>query len=199
MKQQIIFLSLSLIFACQLSAQPGWVLVNTNTEEVFLKTKFVTENTGYAISFNKVFKTTNSGLNWESKFIAPGDNILTSLFIIDENIIHICGGRYDVYDIGISFRSLDGGNSWSSNQFSGTFIQDIFFINSQTGYQVSGHTDFGVISSGHIFKTINGGHNWFTVNNDSTSTQNTFYSKVYFINEHTGWVGGVYTAIRCFK
>ncbi|MCX6163295.1 MAG: T9SS type A sorting domain-containing protein, partial [Ignavibacteriae bacterium] len=61
-------------------------------------------------------------------------------------------------------------------------LNDVFFINENTGWVVGG--DFSVE---RIFKTTNGGTNW---NAQTSNTANKLFS-VYFINENTGWsVGG---------
>jgi photosystem II stability/assembly factor-like uncharacterized protein len=60
----------------------------------------------------------------------------------------------------------------------GTRVDDIFMLNTQTGYAVCG--------DGKIVKTTDGGNNWFTVQ----QTANLYNRSVEFINTQKGFVGG---------
>lgn len=57
-------------------------------------------------------------------------------------------------------------------------VDDIFMLNTQTGYAVCG--------DGKIVKTVNGGENWFTL----AQTPGVYHRSVEFINEQKGFVGG---------
>ena len=71
-------------------------------------------------------------------------------------------------------------STWSTQVVSGTYtgLNDIFFINSTTGWVVG--------DNGTILYTTNGGETW------TPQTSNTTYSlnSVYFIDADTGWVAG---------
>lgn len=60
----------------------------------------------------------------------------------------------------------------------GRRVDDIFMVNTQTGYAVSG--------DGKIVKTTDGGNNWALVQ----QTNNIYYRSVEFINADKGFVGG---------
>ncbi len=60
----------------------------------------------------------------------------------------------------------------------GNRVDDIFMVDTQTGYAVSG--------DGQIVKTTNGGDNWIMVRNDSV-----YHRSVEFINTQKGFVGGL--------
>ncbi len=64
-------------------------------------------------------------------------------------------------------------------------INDIFFIDSLTGWIVSSNTHYPANDTGYILKTINGGTNW-SVKLDSMFN----YYSVKFLNANTGYVGG---------
>lgn len=57
-------------------------------------------------------------------------------------------------------------------------VDDIFMVNTQTGYAVCG--------DGQIVKTTDGGNNWVTINTDT----NLYCRSVEFINAQKGFVGG---------
>ena len=60
----------------------------------------------------------------------------------------------------------------------GTRVDDIFMLNTQTGYAVCG--------DGKIVKTTDGGNNWVTVQ----QTNNVYNRSVEFVDEQKGFVGG---------
>jgi photosystem II stability/assembly factor-like uncharacterized protein len=60
----------------------------------------------------------------------------------------------------------------------GTRVDDIFMVNTQTGYAVCG--------DGQIVKTTDGGDNWFLLQ----QTNNIYYRSVEFMNTQKGFVGG---------
>src|ERR1051325_3702611 len=60
----------------------------------------------------------------------------------------------------------------------GNRVDDIFMVDTQIGYAVSG--------DGRIVKTTDGGNNWITLNQDT----NIYCRSVEFINTQKGFVGG---------
>lgn len=60
----------------------------------------------------------------------------------------------------------------------GTRVDDLFMLDTKTGYAVCG--------DGQIVKTINGGDNWFNVKQSA----NLYYRSVEFINTQKGFAGG---------
>jgi len=63
-------------------------------------------------------------------------------------------------------------------------IADITFLDSLTGYTVTNSTAQN--DTAYVFKTTNGGNNWFLNWSDSGA----IYTRVEFINQNTGFVGG---------
>lgn len=70
-------------------------------------------------------------------------------------------------------------NGWFAQSIPLSSIDDIQFINSQTGFACG--------SYGKYVKTTNGGDSWFINNIGDTTIQLT---GINFINENTGWMGG---------
>jgi photosystem II stability/assembly factor-like uncharacterized protein len=79
----------------------------------------------------------------------------------------------------------DGTGGWVQQTLPvNDFINDIFFIDSLTGWVVTdGRTSTN--DTGYIFKTINGGNNWIIQYNQPMKL-----SVVQFIDMNTGYVGG---------
>lgn len=118
---------------------------------------FLNLDTGFASSFDGyILKTTNSGLNW-SKLYHDSGKIFYSVNFIDINTGFITGYS------GLLYKTTNSGMSWinlsSLSQF-GNYVQDIKFINSNTGWLATGRSN----SSNDIFKTTNCGINWTNQN-----------------------------------
>ncbi|HLG32704.1 MAG TPA: T9SS type A sorting domain-containing protein, partial [Ignavibacteriaceae bacterium] len=122
-----------------------------------------------------LYKTTDSGTNWERIENAPGGQ---KLIFINDNIGFIGGVRL--------YKTTDGGSNWNTVNVTGltdsTFItyNDIFFINQTTGWAVT--------TRGGIVKTTDGGNNWLAQLNEGI---NVIFNGVYFIDSLIGWTANV--------
>jgi len=121
--------------------------LSNNTE--INKIQFINVNTGFAIgkgSYAKFFKTTNSGVNWSITNFTHSK--YQSLFFIDQNTGWIAGASYP--DTSCIAYTSNGGVNWilQKKNYS-AFVNNIFFINSLTGW--------AAISNGGIMKTVTGG------------------------------------------
>ncbi len=116
---------------------------------------------------NNTLKTTNAGQDWSSVNSLSG----SALFAKNQVIYEIGYG-------GAILKSTDAGSNWFSHfQNYYDFLDEIFFVNSTTGWSVGGS---------EILKTTNSGNNWF-IQYDSA---NRYFFSVSFVNESTGWVVG---------
>ena len=88
----------------------------------------------------------------------------------------------------IAFNFSDqGGGRWQQQfmpYLNNRPIADITFLDSLTGYAVSGH-QVSVTDTSYILKTTNGGENWFIV---FTSVDFRIFRKVMFLNLDIGFV-----------
>jgi photosystem II stability/assembly factor-like uncharacterized protein len=73
----------------------------------------------------------------------------------------------------------------------GRQISDIFFLDSLTGWSVTNATN-QIIDTTYVLKTTNGGDNW-VIQYRKIQTGGGYYglSKVYFLNQNTGYICGV--------
>ncbi len=79
---------------------------------------------------------------------------------------------------GVAYKTEDGGNNWKPmNLNTPQYLNDIYFINRDTGYAVGGS---------NVFRTLDGGESWTSIANPSTSSM---YS-VHFTDFNHGVVGG---------
>lgn len=113
----------------------------------FTKLQFVNDNTGWVIgtyqnSNSEVYKTTNSGVNWQIQFSFINE-ILTSLHCFDINNIWVTSQKGKVY------ASSNSGITWYYQETPNTnALRSTFFVSFNTGWAVG--------DNGIIIKTISG-------------------------------------------
>ncbi|HEX2786908.1 MAG TPA: YCF48-related protein [Ignavibacteria bacterium] len=180
---------------------------------------FLNSQTGWASSYNRLYKTTNAGINWSLVINAA----VPDMFFTSENT-----GWKTSYSSGSSqvMKTTNGCQSWETKHTTTDFrvVYAIDFINENTGW-ICGYR-------GYIAKTTDGGETW-TVQRDtggqglyticfinpnigfasgdngsvvSTSDGGTTwtetnlpasrYSKIEFINQNTGWMVGSHGVVR---
>jgi photosystem II stability/assembly factor-like uncharacterized protein len=120
------------------------------------KIQFIDNNTGYAVGeilyanphYTKFLKTTNGGVNWNINSFTNSYKSY-SLFFVNANTGWICGGSFG--DTSSISKTTNGGENWTSQKtvFQYLSLNNIFFVNSLTGYAIGG--------SGIILKTTTGG------------------------------------------
>ncbi len=194
----------------------NWNTVYQNN--VFLSSiHFVDKNTGYSVGATNwalVLKTTNSGDNW---YAQPGFTAgqLNDVVFVNKDTGWVCS-THSIY--GGLWRTTDGGLSWQQEMNAGNKPQRIFFVNDTTGWVIGNNyniykttntgdawyliynfsntvadiffasSDSGWIIGGGangMMRTTNGGTNWHAVNNPSLP----YETRMYFINNTTGWAG----------
>jgi len=107
---------------------------------------FININTGWMVdlAFYNVYRTTNSGENWNLIYTLPDCVNAHDIFFTDQNSGWASG------DCGMLFSTTNGGLNWFQ-QLTGTstFRKTLFFANDTIGWSVGG--------GGVIIKTTNGG------------------------------------------
>jgi len=86
-------------------------------------------------------------------------------------------------DTSFIYKTIDGGNNWSTIQLDNIYLTSLKFVTDNIGYGAGGQdtTSF----PGVVKKTTNGGQNWFTV---SFVSDNLYLMDIDFVNKDTGWV-----------
>ncbi len=142
------------------------------TTQDLLATKWVTNETGYAVGMNGVaIKFTNGGDEW--KYLNTGVPFrFTSVAFTSAMVGYFAGDR------GIIVKTIDGGNNWQMlNTGIDKKINDIFFVGSNVGY--------AVCDEGYILRTTNAGANW-SVSKPGILNLNS----VYFTSTNVGYAVG---------
>ena len=129
-----------------------------------------TTGINYENKSSDIFRSTDSGINWEK--IAVFDSLaIVDLFFVDSLVGWCVSGNGNIY------KSFDGGLTWT-NQFSEVDkgLYCIYFLNDSTGW-IGG-------SDGLLLYTSNSGELWQSVESSTTESIN----QIYFFDKDSGWV-----------
>ena len=154
----------------------NWVLNKTSIYS-FTRIIFLDKYVGFTNSFNTLFKTTNSGANWDSIPLPGiyGDD----LFVLNKDTLWLAMGEGLTGGV---YRSTNGGLNWTNQFYQFNRNPDkIYMVNKNLGFIRRGETPFG----SYIGRTTNGGANWSIQNEDST------FSQIKFIDTLTGWMTNI--------
>lgn len=170
----------------------GWSTQQTNTLHETGAVYFINTNTGFAVTGDyqgtyggDIFKTTNGGLNWVSKYSSSRICFRHALYFVNANTGY-AGGWALGFDSAL-FRTIDGGETWHPYIFKGLWGVDEFsFVNSSTGYAAAYGADTNM-----IIKTTDGGGTWFRAYFEKGPISPDFLS-VFFVNANTGWLAGMH-------
>ena len=123
-----------------------WEMINSDTP--IDKFFFTSENLGYGINEDEIYKTLNDGINWQLSYYLEDDHYL-DIFFVDSEIGFVGGWSGD--DIFL-LKTEDAGENWQRIIVSDlSYIRDIFFIEENIGF---------IADTGSILKTIDGGSSW---------------------------------------
>jgi photosystem II stability/assembly factor-like uncharacterized protein len=137
---------------------------------------FINENTGWVVggdyTVERIFKTTNGGINWTSQ-TSNTANKLFSVYFINENTGWSVGGPSTAKII----KTTNGGMNWITQNTSATTpLYSVMFADANTGWAVSGY-----LGGETIIKTTDGGQNWFS----QSSGDNRYLRDCYVKNSNT--------------
>jgi photosystem II stability/assembly factor-like uncharacterized protein len=150
-----------------------WSVVATGYH--FLKLNFTDPLTGFAMTAEAAYKTTNGGSTW-SQLIVPG-SVGTTLYFLDSNTGFI-SGEEEIY------KTANGGAIWSTISTEGVSFVDIYFTSSTVGIAAAYDDQYQ-----SLWRTTNGGESWTNV----FSQEKIFFNTVWFTDESTGFAAGYYS------
>ena len=120
---------------------------------------YVSEDTGYAISYNQLFKTTDGSQTWTLVFTSQYFYELTSVCFITSQKGFVTDSDDNI------IRTNDGGKTWINSRLSDFSsivtgdIKTLKFYNGQIGYLTTGYIS-GPVNSGAIYQTTDSGITW---------------------------------------
>ena len=148
----------------------NWVLLRVDYEPFsHLGGVFFTDSkTGFAYNYKfELLKTIDGGISWTTQQF---ERQIFCIHFPNKNVGYL-GVWNKIY------KTTDGGNIWTEIMDEQFLIQNIFFINADTGYVIlSG-------ASNKYLKTNNGGETW-----DLSSSLETACLSIRFINDTTGFI-----------
>jgi len=136
-----------------------WIKIDSLFQLKFMSCiYFADDQTGW-IGGTGISKTTNGGLTWQECLIDSGaysNYPVYDLNFFNKDFGYACGGRVDV--AGVIWKTINGGESWSSLGLSPDQIFDVFIFDSLNAITLSGDPEllFGVAK----LTTSNAGTTW---------------------------------------
>lgn len=130
--------------------------LTTFSGQMLIALHFPSNNIGYAIGYDSVFKTTDMGENW-NPISYPFSSVYYSIYFTDIDTGYAAGG--DGISTGVIMKTVDGGLSWTLSNTNTYTFQSIHFPNSNTGYACGQSGVIYKYSSGvgiNDFQKING-------------------------------------------
>ncbi len=118
---------------------------------------FINQNTGFAVTDRKFWKTTTSGISWSFLYpLSSNQYRLSGVYFLDQNTGFICT-KDPVTTYSLILKTTNGGLSWTRfetyiDEFEATKIK---FINSNTGWCAGNRFD-----KIFVMNTTNGGTTW---------------------------------------
>ncbi|MEI7485668.1 MAG: T9SS type A sorting domain-containing protein [Ignavibacteriota bacterium] len=106
--------------------------------------------------------------------------VIMSMQFTSANRGYACGS-YQTNFPGAFLRTTNGGVNWQVTQFTNVSVDDLTFVNENTGY-LSCWRDWS-----YVYKTTNGGSNWFCADSIHTS-----FFRIKFFDANTGCVVAKY-------
>ncbi len=165
----------------------GSTIINIPAPEVKKKVQFTGFENGFFLTGNKIYKTTNSGINWTSYATTVG---IRDMSFANENTGWICDALTIPYPppYGTTYseirRTDNGGQNWSvlvSIQEFSFSIDRIFFRDINNGF-------YNGFLSSSLARTNNGGYSWSAGAYGAGTFKN--YYQMSFPSSNIGWFIG---------
>ncbi len=147
-----------------------------SSDQTFNSLYFHNNQLGWVVGFNGlILKTTNGGINWESKLSGISLDLSSVCF---GSVLDGCA----VGKSGIILKTNDGGESWHLvNSNTSSSLNDICFIDTYTAYIVGAYV---------ILKTTNSGSSWTDISMVLPPFNSFDPKSVHFISWNVGWIVG---------
>ncbi len=168
-------------------AGENWILSLEPEAFNFRDISFINDSVGFAVGFDldssKVFKTTNSGLNWSVVFDSANASLGTSLGVInilDEQNVWLLRTN-------VLYKTTNLGETWEtifySNISVGFGFLKLIMFNESTG--LLGSNFDAIVSEGRLLETTDGGYSWEIF---PSPTFHFGITDFFFASHDIGWV-----------
>jgi photosystem II stability/assembly factor-like uncharacterized protein len=141
--------------------------------------QFPVPDTGYITAYNGFYRTIDGGDSWQN-MSSLGTSERYDVFFIDRDTGYYC----TQYGTSLA-KTVDAANSFTSvnvdTQGLTSYLNCIYFLNSQNGFVGGRHGFFG--------RTSDGGQTWTLIPTGMTSVFDGIYT-IYFVNDLIGFCGG---------
>lgn len=150
------------------NAGTNWLQIDSTVDAFYADIFFSDSTTAYVSGYRNspagalVKKTTNGGVSWSEQTISS-TLAMTSLHFVNNNT-GFAGSNSSGQNF---FRTTNGGLNWTAGASINPYINDMYFVNENTGYTCS--------LFGRFYKTTNGGSNWVQLAVPVDYTLRTFY------------------------
>jgi len=152
-----------------------WNAMTSGINDNFTSITFLDQVTGFISGTNKIFKTTNSGVNWSAYEL--GLDSSTSPFVNELTFVNSNTG-YAAINPGKIAKTTNCGLNWNIYYIGQNYSLPVLsFPSADTGYSIS----YG----GLLYSTTTGGIDWIFL---SRLEDGAFYD-IKFINNNTGFAG----------
>ena len=150
-------------------------------DEIGFTGEYIDDGIGTA----NIYKTTNSGISWNS--YQTDYPFIYDIQYLNESTGWLASGGFAIGADFIS-KTINGGSSWNIQVSGSPPFHCVFFIDSLNGW-VGGRSQFNVPS---IIRSTNGGVNWTSI------FPGTLYviNDIDFVNKNKGWAAGEYQIIQ---
>ncbi|MBN2356112.1 T9SS type A sorting domain-containing protein [candidate division KSB1 bacterium] len=164
--------------------------------EALMDVYFITPDSGWAVGMNStVLRTVDGGATWEVKNSGVPSDIWLNCVVFQNSRVGFIGSNTALN--GVICKTTDGGESWTHYLTSSGIVEDICFIDEQTGWAVGSRGpsaksisgDGGIDLSGggvKVWATGDGGDTW---SDHPLSIGSSLWSVV-FTDLNNGWAVG---------
>ena len=173
-----ILLSLYIILIFSVYSYGQWNQITFPSNEDLFMVRFVSENTGWVVGENFVYKTTDGGNNWETQDSVMGSWCEALCAIDSLTVVYADSPR------GIR-RTSDGGTTWYTVDSEDYYYYDFKFVNNLLGFAACGSVSS--IDSGIVRRTIDGGETWTSIASVYFPNDGYDFDGISFVDSLNGW------------